>query len=62
MKKDERDKARFWIDLEIEGKQEKILIEYYALRSDDGDYLGCAEVSSTITDIQQLKGEKRLLD
>ncbi len=64
MKTGKRDKAQFWIDLDIkgiEGKQ-KILIEYYALRDAEGKYLGCLEASQNITDIQHLKSQKRLLD
>jgi len=64
MKEGTRDKARFWIDLsfESEGKKQKILIEYYALRDENGKYLGCLEASQNITGLQSLKGEKRLLD
>ena len=64
MKSGKRDKARFWIDLRFESKEvpQKILIEYYALRDSDGGYLGCLEVSQNVTEIQSLKGEKRLLD
>lgn len=64
MKSGEREKARFWIDLETEGKEgpQKILIEYYALRDENGTYLGVAEVSQNITEIQNLSGEQRLLD
>lgn len=61
MKEGKRDKARFWIDLKTNGAQ-KILIEYYALRDPEGKYLGCLEASQNITDIQTLRGEKRLLD
>jgi PAS domain S-box-containing protein len=57
-----RDKARFWIDLGQEDKKQKVLIEYYALRDADGNYLGCLEASQDITEIQALSGEKRLLD
>jgi DUF438 domain-containing protein len=64
MKANKRDKARFWIDLPIgpDGKKQKILIEYFALRTKDGKYLGCLEVSQNIAGIQSLSGEKRLLD
>jgi DUF438 domain-containing protein len=57
-----REKAEFWIDLEIAGKKEKILIQYHALRDAAGKYLGCLEASQAISRIQSLKGEKRLLD
>ncbi len=64
MKEGTRDKARFWIDLAVgpAGEKQKILIEYYALRDTEGDYLGCMEVSQNIAEIQSLTGEKRLLD
>ena len=64
MKSGKREKARFWINLPIEGKTEpqKVLIEYYALRDVTGRYLGCLEVSQDITEIQKISGQKRLLD
>ena len=62
MKEGKRDKARFWIDLEKNNEKRKILIEYYALRDKNGKYLGCLEATQDITEIQTLKGEKRLLD
>jgi PAS domain S-box-containing protein len=61
-KEGKRDRARFWIDLTIEGETKKVLIEYYALRTQEGEYLGCLEASQDITEIQNLSGEKRLLD
>ncbi|MCK4796328.1 MAG: PAS domain-containing protein [Spirochaetes bacterium] len=64
MKAGQRDKAEFWIDLPLgaEGKKEKVLIQYFALRSNEGDYLGCLEASQNINEIQKMNGEKRLLD
>ncbi|MHA1732558.1 MAG: PAS domain-containing protein [Promethearchaeota archaeon] len=64
MKAGTRDKARFWIDLPIGpgGEVNKVMIEYYALRNPDGKYLGVLEASQNITEIQQLRGEKRLLE
>jgi DUF438 domain-containing protein len=62
MKDNFRDKARFWIDLKINDNIEKILIEYYALRNSKGEYLGCMESSQVITEIKELKGEKRPLE
>lgn len=53
-----RDTARFWIDL----KGRKVLIEYFAVRDEAGEYLGVLEVSQDITEIQQLSGQQRLLD
>ncbi len=64
MKSSKRDKAEFWIDLPIGEKKEKhkILIQYFALRNKTGNYLGCLEVSRDITDIQEITGEKRLIN
>jgi len=64
MKAGVRDSARFWIDFPVgdEEKKEKILIEYFALRNDKGEYLGCMEVSQNIQTIIGMKGEKRLMD
>jgi PAS domain S-box-containing protein len=53
-----RDKAEFWINL---GGQ-LIYIRYFAVRDDDGRYLGCLEVSQDLTEIKKIEGEKRLLD
>ena len=64
MKRGTRDKARFWIDLTMKNGEapQKILIEYYALRDSNGNYLGCLEASQNITDKQHITGEQRLLD
>jgi len=60
MKEGTRDKARFLIDLSINDKKQKVMIEYYALRDIDGKYIGCLEATQNITEIQSLTGEKRL--
>ncbi len=66
MKSGKRDIATFWIDLPLDennrNEKSKILIEYFALRNDKGDYVGCLELSRNITEIQKLSGEKKLLD
>ena len=64
MKAGTRDSARFWIDFPIgvDKKKEKILIEYYALRNDHGEYLGCIEVTQNIQSILSITGEKRLME
>ncbi|MCY1721214.1 PAS domain-containing protein [Prolixibacteraceae bacterium Z1-6] len=53
-----KDSASFWIDM----KGEKLLIQYFAVREDDGTYKGVIEVSQEITEIQKLEGQQRLLD
>ncbi len=62
MKEGKRDKARFWIDLGEGEARRKVVIEYYALRSPTGKYLGCLEASQDITDIKAIDGQKRILD
>jgi len=51
-------KADFWI--QTRGKF--ILIQYFALKDERGNYKGVMEVSQDVTDIKKLEGEKRLLD
>ncbi|MDH5713904.1 MAG: PAS domain-containing protein, partial [Candidatus Bathyarchaeota archaeon] len=53
-----RDSAEFWINL----KGRKIYIRYFAVRDAKESYLGCLEATQDITDIQTVKGEKRLLE
>ncbi len=62
MREGKREKARFWIDSQSDNGPRKIMIEYHALRDGKGRYLGCLEATQDITEIQGLKGEKRLLD
>jgi DUF438 domain-containing protein len=47
----------FWIQM----KGRFILIEYYALRDDQGEYLGTLEVSQDLTNARELQGERRIL-
>ncbi|MCX6093828.1 MAG: PAS domain-containing protein [Candidatus Bipolaricaulota bacterium] len=53
-----RSEALFW--LESEGRH--IVIRYIALRSAEGEYEGCLEVTQDATKLRALKGEMRLLD
>ena len=64
MKSGKRDKARFWLNMtsDDDSGPQKILIEYYALRDSDNNYLGCLESSQNITEFQKITGQKRLLD
>lgn len=50
-------RAPFWIQM----GPRFIHIEYFALRSADGTYLGCLEVSQDLTEKRALQGEQRLL-
>jgi DUF438 domain-containing protein len=49
--------APFWIQM----KGKFILIEYYALRDEKGEYLGTLEVSQDLTNARELQGERRIL-
>lgn len=52
-----KDVESFWINLH--GKL--IFIQYFAVRDKENKYLGCLEVTRDITELKDLKGEKRLL-
>jgi len=52
-----KDMAEFWIN--YQGKY--VYIRYFPVRDKDGNYLGCLEVTQDVSDIQKIKGEKRLL-
>ncbi len=52
-----QDIAEFWI--ELHGKF--VHIRYFAVRSDDGAYLGTLEVTQDLTRLRALRGERRLL-
>jgi uncharacterized protein len=52
-----QNRAEFWITLG--GKF--IYISYYAVRDDDGAYMGTVEVSMDLTRLRRLEGEQRLL-
>jgi len=58
LKSGARDVAEFWIEL----KERRIYIRYFPVKDKAGNYLGIVEVSQDITDLQKIKGEKRLLD
>ncbi len=57
-KKGEKDIASFWIKM---GKK-YVLIKYFAVRDKNNTYKGVLEVSQEISDIQKIKGERKLLD
>ena len=64
MRSGAKDKSSFWIDLELEpgAPKHKILIEFFALRNEKGEYLGCMEFAQDVEEIRHLEGQKRLLD
>ena len=57
-KNGKRDVANFWINL----NGRLIYIRYFAVRDNNGKYLGTLEVSQDITELKKIEGEKRLLD
>jgi PAS domain S-box-containing protein len=58
LKSGKRDVAEFWIEL----KGRRVYIRYFPVRDTQGQYLGVLEVTQDITDLQKIRGEKRLLD
>jgi len=52
------DTAEFWIDF----RGEKVLIRYFPVYGEEGEYLGVLEVTQEIGRLQKLVGQKRLLD
>jgi PAS domain S-box-containing protein len=63
MRAGKRDTARFWIDMRLKsGETHKVLIEFFALRGERGEYLGCLECTQDVEEIRHLEGERRLLD
>ncbi|MEW6180305.1 MAG: DUF438 domain-containing protein [Chloroflexota bacterium] len=57
-KEGKHDRARFWINLH--GRL--VYIVYYAVRSDEGEYLGTLEVTQDLSEVRALEGERRLLE
>lgn len=57
-KKGEKDTAQFWLNLN--GKF--VIIQYFALRNDKGEYKGVLEASQDVTEIRSLEGQQRLLN
>jgi len=51
-----KDQEDFWIKM----GNKYILIRYYAVRNEKGEYLGVLEVTQDINPIQEISGEKRL--
>jgi PAS domain S-box-containing protein len=62
MKSEERESARFWYDQMVEGRSQKVLVDYFALRDEKGRYLGCIEALQNVEPFRVLEGEKRTLD
>ncbi len=57
-----KDHVDFWLDLPDGDKPRKLLIRYFAIRNDDGEYLGVLETTINLTPLQKISGENRLGD
>ncbi len=57
-KEGKKKKAMFWLTI----KGRFLIIGYYAIRDDEGKFMGTLEVSQDVTEIRSLEGEKRLLN
>ncbi len=53
-----KQKESFWIEM----GPKFILIQYFAIHDEKGNYRGTLEVSQDISEIKKLKGEKRLME
>jgi DUF438 domain-containing protein len=58
LKSGKKDHEDFWIRM----GDKYVLIRYFAVRDSSGEFLGILEVSQDIKPIQEISGEKRLLD
>ena len=58
LKSGKKDHEDFWIKL----GDKYVLIRYFAVRNAKGEYLGTVEVSQDIKPIQEISGEKRLVE
>ncbi len=57
-KEGKKDKAIFWIQM----KEHFYIIGYYAVRDENGEFIGTLEVTQDVTEARSLEGEKRILD
>ncbi|MBB6063352.1 hypothetical protein HNP65_001822 [Thermosipho japonicus] len=57
-KSGKRDKADFWLKL----GEKYVYIQYFAVRDENGKYIGTLEVTQDIAPLQKITGEKRIYD
>ncbi|MBE5962809.1 MAG: DUF438 domain-containing protein [Lachnospiraceae bacterium] len=57
-KSGKKDSEDFWINM----GDAFVLIRYFAVRNEQGEYIGVLEVTQNIKKIQQIQGEKRLVE
>jgi DUF438 domain-containing protein len=56
-KQGRKDSESFWINM----KDKYVYIRYFAVRDENGTYMGTMEVTQDIRPLQAIEGEKRLL-
>jgi PAS domain S-box-containing protein len=56
-RKGEKDRATFWINI----KGIYLFIQYFAVRDEQNTFRGVVEVTQEINEIQEIKGERKLL-
>ena len=58
MRRGERDRAHFWVGPQGGAPDDDgdVLVEYYALRDADGNYIGCVEAIEDLSKALSLKG------
>jgi len=57
-KEGKKDKVMFWIKM----NDRFLIISYYAVRDENGEFMGTLEATQDATEIRNLEGEQRLLD
>lgn len=57
-KSGKKDSENFWIKM----GEKYVYIRYFAIRDDKGEYIGTVEVTQDIKPIQDITGEKRIMD
>ena len=62
MKAGARESARLWYDEAVDGVSRKIVVDYLALRDEEGRYIGCIEALQNVESFRSLEGERRTLD
>jgi DUF438 domain-containing protein len=62
LKSGKKEHVDFWLDLPEGDKPRKLLIRYFAIRSEEGVYLGTLETTINLTPLQAIEGENRLGD
>lgn len=58
LKSGKKDHEDFWIKM----GDKFVYIRYFAVRNEEGKYLGVVEVTQDIKPIQEITGEKRLVE